>query len=63
MTWSTQRVEDRDGHWVEIWHDFYIAERIGPLSHADEALVQEIQARMRIRLAHGPSALDDGNIL
>ncbi|MFC4761840.1 hypothetical protein [Dyella koreensis] len=59
MTWSIQRVEDRDGHWVEVWRGFDIAERIGPLSNADEALLQEIQARMRIRLAHGPSALDD----
>lgn len=63
MTWSTLRMEDRDGHWVEVWRDFNITERIGPLSNADEALLQEIQARMRIRLAYGPSALDEGNIM
>jgi len=59
MIWSTERLQDRDGFWVHILHGIDIAERLGPFADGDEAFRQEIQARIRIRLAHGPEALGD----
>lgn len=60
MSWSTERVQDRDGHWVHILFGVTVAERLGPFADDDEAFRQEIQARVRIRLAHGASAFGNG---
>jgi hypothetical protein len=58
MIWSTERLQDRDGHWVHVLRGLDIIERLGPFDDGDEAFRQEIQARMRIRLAHGSSAFE-----
>lgn len=58
MMWSTERIQDRDGYWVRIMHGFDVAEQLGPFPTEDDAWQAEFQARMRIRLAHGPSAFE-----
>lgn len=55
--WDVFQLQDLDGYWVIVECDGSTAEKHGPFATKEDAHREEIQARMRIRLAHGPGAL------